>query len=128
LLFDPVGDDVSVVASNDIDESALIQRAEEVDVRSFAVVLDAPKSECTLQHARCIDSTTETCSIAFHLGYHVHETPSFQLPGTVNEHSDNISTLINHCIILLDDIISDSISSTISLRQSTRLSPKINYA
>jgi len=44
LLFDPVGDDLSDVASHDIDESALIQWAEEVDVRSFAVVLDALKS------------------------------------------------------------------------------------
>jgi len=44
LLFDPVGDDLSDVASHDIDESVLIQWAEEVDVRSFAAMLDALKS------------------------------------------------------------------------------------
>jgi len=44
LRFDSVGDDLSDVASHDIDEAALIQWAEEVDVWSFAVVLDALKS------------------------------------------------------------------------------------
>jgi len=44
LLFDSVGDDLSDVTSHDIDESALIQLAEEVDVQSFAVTLDALKS------------------------------------------------------------------------------------
>jgi len=67
--------------SHDINESALIQWVEEVDVRSFAVMLDVLKS----LNVHCsIHSTTETTSIAFHLGYHVHETPSYQSPGTYN--------------------------------------------
>jgi len=43
-MFDPDGNDLSDVASHDSDESVLIQLAEEVDVRFFAVVLDALKS------------------------------------------------------------------------------------
>jgi len=57
-----------------MDESALIQSAEEVDVRPFAVVLDT--------HARCIDSTTETSSIALHLDYHVSRNAQFSVASS----------------------------------------------